>query len=185
MVAGQKRDKNRSNRIGEMKGIQRLASKLQRASETGFGSIKDMAQVDRTINRKIITRLASTLKDLDLIGSRVKNLKSKESISLLYLDVMEIFNEYQNGDGDAYTSLLKEDGEINSSQLNALLDLDTDLSLGINTLALKVSEHAKNASLGKSACENLALGLHEIKADVAKRISMTAKPQIHNKRQIH
>lgn len=185
MVAGQKRDKNRSNRIREMKGIQRLASKLQRASVTGFTSIKDMSQVDRTIDRKIITRLASTLKDLDMIGSRAKNLKSKESVSILYLNVMEIFNEYQKGDGNAYRSLVSEGGQIHSSDINALVDLDTDLSLGINTLALKVSEHARTASIRKSAYENIALGLDDIKADVTKRISMIAKQQIQSKSQTH
>ncbi len=168
-----------------MKGIQRLASKLQRASETGFGSIKDMEQVDRTIDRKIITRLASTLKDLDMIGSRAKNLKSKEFVSVLYLNVMEIFNEYQKGDGDAYRSIVREGGQINSSDLNALVDLDSDLSLGINTLALKISEHARTASLSKSTYENIALGLDDLKADVLKRIGLIAKQRIHNKSQIH
>ncbi len=168
-----------------MKGIQRLASKLQRVSETGFGTIKDMSQVDRTVDRKIITHLASTLQDLDLIGSKAKNPKSKESVSILYLNVMAIFNEYQKGDVGAYRSLIREEGQINPSDLNALVDLDTDISLGINTLALKVSEQTKTASLRKSVSENITLGLDEIKADVMKRMRIIAKQQIRNKSQIH
>lgn len=185
MVAGQKRDKNRSNKIREMKGIQRLASKLQRVSETGLGTTKDMSQVDRTVDRKIISHLASTLKDLDMIRSRAKNQKSKESVSLLYLNVMEIFNEYQKGDAGAYRSLLRKDGQVNSSDLNNLVDLDTDISLGINTLALTVSEQTKTAALRKSVSENITLGLDEIKADVRKRMKIIAKQQIRNKHQIH
>jgi len=185
VVAGQKRDKNRSNEIREIKGIQRLASKLQRASETGFGTIKDMSLVDRTVDRKIISHLASTLKDLDMIGSRAQNPKSKESVSLLYLNVMAIFNDYQKGDAGAYRSLIREDGQINSSDLNTLVDLDTDISLGVNTLALNVSEQTKTASLRKSASENIKLGLDEIKADVTKRMRIITKHQIHNKSKNH
>lgn len=185
MVVGQKRDKNRSNKIREMKGIQRLASKLQRASETGLGTVKDMSQVDRTVDRKTITHLASTLKDLDVIRSRAKNQKSKETVSLLYLDVMEIFNEYQKGDTGAYRSLLRKDGRINSSDLDNLVDLDTDISLGINTLAQTVSEQTKTVSLRKSVIENITLGLDEIKADVRKRMKIIAKQRLRNKRQIN
>ncbi|MFQ6011703.1 MAG: hypothetical protein ACE5KG_05980, partial [Nitrososphaerales archaeon] len=141
--------------------------------------------LNKTMNRKIITRLASTLEDLDTIGSRTKSLKSKESISLLYLNVMEIFNEYQKADSDAYRSLVREGGQISPTDLNALIDLDAELSLGINTLALKVSDNAKTGGLRKSTCDNMALGVKEIRADIMKRIAMISKQRIHNKSQIY
>jgi len=124
-----------------------LASRLQRAINTGRSTLNKMREVDKLVSHRLTTKTASTLQIIDNIAKEARSEIIKEEFNRVYIRLLDLFNEFKLTEEKGYGTMVRSRGMVDVNRLNNLIDVDTDL-LSMVTLLYEVVERI---SLKKSA----------------------------------
>ncbi|MCP8309388.1 MAG: hypothetical protein H3Z53_05715 [archaeon] len=124
-----------------------LASRLQRAINTGRSTLNKMREVDKLVSRRLTTKTASTLQIIDNLAKEAQSETIKEKFNKIYIKLLDLFNEFKLIEDKGYGTMVRSGGMVDVNRLNNLIDVDTDL-LSTVTLLYEVIERM---SLKRSA----------------------------------
>ncbi|MCP8308549.1 MAG: hypothetical protein H3Z54_07625 [archaeon] len=127
-----------------------LASRLQRAINTGRSTLNKMREVDKLVSHHLTTKTASNLQIIDNLVKEARSETIKEEFNKIYIKLLDLFNEFKLIEDKGYGTMVRSGGMVDVNRLNDLIDVDTDL-LSIVTL---LYEFVKKMSLKKSANVN-------------------------------
>ncbi len=151
MTSEPNEDGRSTGRAGEqIKEVRMLASRLQRAINTGHSTLNKMGEVDQLVSHRLTTKTAATLQILDSLAKEARNEIVKEEFNRIYIRLLDLFNEFKLIEDRGYRTMVRSGGMVDANRLNDLIDVDTDL-LGTITLLF---EFVQKISLKKSTNVN-------------------------------
>jgi len=139
----------------QLKGAQRLASRLQRAVRLSQTTWRDMREVDLYISSHLISRTANALDTVDTLLNRSRSSQTREMLGQVYIDLMSLFGEFRSLEAQGYSSLIEPDGRINPVKLDQLIDLDGDLASNVVALENHVTGLNRNSRLSISSYDQI------------------------------
>ncbi|MEM2873588.1 MAG: hypothetical protein QXD82_05410 [Nitrososphaerales archaeon] len=116
----------------QIKEARMLASRLQRAIDTGRSTLSKMVEVDRFVSHRLTTKTASALQIIDNLAKEARSVSMKEEFNRIYIKLLALFNEFKLIENKGYRTMVRS-GLVDVNRLNDLIDVDTDL-LNIVTL---------------------------------------------------
>ncbi|MEM3437952.1 MAG: hypothetical protein QXP55_05445 [Nitrososphaerales archaeon] len=133
----------------QIKEAKILASRLQRAINTGRSTQSKMKEVNKFIGHNLITKTASILQIIDNLAKEARSITLKEDFNRIYIKLLGIFNEFKLIECKGYETMVRS-GRVDVSRLNNLIDIDTELS----NMVILLYEFVEKLSLKKSAKVN-------------------------------
>jgi hypothetical protein len=127
-----------------------LASRLQRAINTGRSTQSKMREVNKFFSHHLITKTASILQTIDNLAKEARSIAIKEDFNRIYIKLLGIFNEFKLMEGKGYETMIRSGTVVDVNKLNDLIDIDTDLS----TMVVLLYEYVEKLSLKKSTKVN-------------------------------
>lgn len=157
----------------QLKGAQRLASKLQRALTTGHVASSEMREVDEHLSRNLTTLLANSLQALDTLANRSRDLQTREKLGALYVQTMGVFNTLKSLETVGYTQLVTGRDTVDPVLLNQLIDLDSELSSLVMTFGDLVARLARRSLVTEADHVDAMTLTKEILVQVRRRRALT------------
>jgi len=109
---------------GTVKGVQKLASKLQKAVSRGRASQNTLKDADRYIGGLLTSRISQDLQHLDALTAK---LETKERLERLYPNIVASFKALKAMENSAYSNLASK-GTIDKESLAQLIEIDSELT---------------------------------------------------------
>jgi hypothetical protein len=116
----------------QIKEARMLASRLQRAIDTGRSTSSKMMEIDKFVSHRLITKTASALQIIDNLAKEARSVAMKEEFNRIYIKLLALFNEFKLIENKGYGTMVRS-GLVDVNRLNDLIDVDTDL---LNTVTL-------------------------------------------------
>ncbi len=110
-----------------VKGVQKLASKLQRAVTKGRVAPNTLREADGHIGGILTSQIGQTLQWLDNIAAKTAKLETKEELGKLYLNLMGSFKSLKAMENSTYSSLSHK-GAVDTEALTKLIEIDSELT---------------------------------------------------------
>jgi signal transduction histidine kinase len=139
-----------------------LASRLQRAINTGRSTLSKMREVDKFVSHYLTTKMASILQIIDNLAKGARSVIIKEELNKIYIKLLDFFNEFKLMEDRGYGTTVGSGGTLDVNKLNNLIDVDTDL---LSIVAL-LYEFVEKISLKKSTNVNERIEILHILNDI-------------------
>ncbi|MGQ9468810.1 MAG: hypothetical protein ACUVTD_03160 [Nitrososphaerales archaeon] len=139
-----------------------LASRLQRAINTGRSTLNKMREVDKLVSHRLTTKTASTLQVIDNLAKETRNEAIKEEINKIYIKLLALFNEFKLIEDKGYGTMVRPGGMVDVNRLNNLIDVDTDLLSIVASLYEFVKKISPKKSVNVNECEEILHVLGDI-----------------------
>ncbi|HEY4673661.1 MAG TPA: hypothetical protein VIH03_05805 [Nitrososphaerales archaeon] len=110
----------------ENKGVQKLASKLQKAVSRGRAAQNTLKDADRYIGGLLTSQIGQSLQYLDDLTAKFVKLETKEKLGKLYLNLMGSFKSLKAME-NSYSSLASK-GAMDAEALAELIEVDSELT---------------------------------------------------------
>jgi len=110
-----------------LRSVQRFASMLQRAVDSGRARRRDMVEVDRYLSDQLVSRITSVLSRVDQVRRELISTGLKEKLNPVCSTLTRILEEFSSPEPKGYTTLVQADGSVERSRLSRLIDIDTEL----------------------------------------------------------
>ena len=109
-----------------VRGVQKLASKLQKAVIKGRASPSTLGEADGYIGGVLTTQVGRILQWLDNITAKTAKLETKEKLGKFYLTLMGSFKSLKAMENSTYSNLSHK-GVVDTEALAALIEIDSEL----------------------------------------------------------
>ena len=109
-----------------VKGVQKLASRLQKAVSRGRAAKNTLKAADRYIGGLLTSQLRQCLHYLDDLTAKSIELETKEKLGKLYLNLMGSFKSLKAMEN--YYSNLASKGSVEAETLAELIEVDSELT---------------------------------------------------------
>lgn len=151
MTSEPNEDGKSAGRAGEkIREVRMLASRLQRAINTGHSTLNKMREVDKLVSHRLTAKTAATLQTIDNLAKEARSENVKEEFNKIYIKLLDLFNEFKLIEDRGYRTMVRSERIVDASRLNDLIDVDTDLLGAVNLLY----EFVEKISLKKSTNAN-------------------------------
>lgn len=158
-----------------LKGVQKLASKLQKAVTKGRTSGNTMQEADRYIGNFLTFQIGQILQYLDDITTRAAKLETKEKLGNLYLRLMNSFKSIKAMEGGAYAAFARTRSSLDVNALSDLIEIDSELATVLSRMSHWLSRHRGAAVVGNNEVLMLGEMVDLLQDNVNRRESMVQK----------
>ncbi|MCP8312081.1 MAG: hypothetical protein L6M37_03895 [Candidatus Methylarchaceae archaeon HK02M1] len=162
-------DGKSTGKAQQIKEARMLASRLQRAIDTGRSTLIKMREVDKLVSNRLTTQTAYILKTIDNLGGKTQNSSKKGKLNKIYLKLLDLFNEFKLMEARGYKTMVRSRNIVDAKRLDELIDVDTELLSAIALLFKLASKISSKKSISLNMCKEILYMIDDLFLALRKR----------------
>ncbi|MCP8306343.1 MAG: hypothetical protein H3Z49_04470 [archaeon] len=165
-------DGGSTGKAEQIKEARMLASRLQRAIDTGRSTLTKMREVDKLVSNRLITQTAYILKTIDNLRDRTQKSSKREKLNKIYLELLDLFNEFKLMEDRGYGTMVRSSNIVDASRLDELIDVDTELLSTIALLYKLASKISVKKSISLNMCKEILCMIDDLLLALRRRYNI-------------
>jgi len=172
MTIGSNGDSGMAGKTKQIKEARMFASRLQHAINTGRSTLPKMREVDKMVSNRLTTQTAYVLQTINNLMRKTLDAGTKEKLNKIYLELLNLFNEFKLMESRGYGTMVRSRGIVNSSRLDELVDLDTELLSTIALLYRLTSKTSIRKSISVNKCKEILYMIDDMLVTLKRRYKL-------------